>query len=251
MPVTTTLSDIVVTASRLPPMGTAGGAGGSNNWGEPQISREEAQEIIERTYPVTCGQGSSMENSVDAGFISDREGAAVQNGYVPASNTSNSGVTVATGVDLGTKSLSDLQRWRLPAPLITKLTPYLGLRGSAASSYLASHPLVLTAVQVGMLDNRVHTEIYAELSRNYEAGSNYDFFRLPGAAQTVLASVGIQYGPALQVATPTFFTAMKEGRWQDAVNELRNFGDDYPTRRNLEADVLQDAIDSGELPPSC
>lgn len=248
MAVTTTLPDILVTASRLPPAGTAGGSGGSGHWGEPNISREDAYEIAEQVFTPSCAQSATMDNRIDANFIADREGAALPNGYVPSSN---SGVTVATGVDLGQRNITDLQRLGLPQPLITKLTPYLGLKGSAASAYLASNPLTLTSGQVATLDSRVHTEIYAELMVNFEAGSAFRFMRLPAAAQTVLASVALQYGAALQYRTPSFFSAMRQGRWQDAVNELRNFGDAFPTRRNLEADVLESAIDSGAMPTSC
>lgn len=258
MAVETTLPDIIVTASRIQ-AGSAGGSGGSTDWGEPNISRDEVYEQLEQTFPETCGQKSTQENRIDAEFIADREGAAVLNGYVPPDANGNphpnSGVTIGTGVDLGSRTVADLQRWRLLPALINTLTPYLGLRGSAASAYLASHPLTLTAGQIRAIDRNVHTEIYARLMVNYHAGSSFNFWRLPAAAQTVLASVALQYGPDLQLphpdGTPIFFDHMRDGRWQDAVDELRDFGDDFPTRRNLEADVLESAIDNGELPASC
>ena len=63
----------------------------------------------------------------------------------------------------------------------------------------------------------------------------------------VVSSVGFQYGSNLAKATPRFWDAVTNGRWQDAVDELRNFGDSYSTRRNKEADLLQKAIDHGDL----
>jgi Bacterial toxin homologue of phage lysozyme, C-term len=39
--------------------------------------------------------------AVDWKFIGTLEGAGILKGYVPVSQTSNSGVTIATGVDLG------------------------------------------------------------------------------------------------------------------------------------------------------
>lgn len=246
--VAVTIEDVVVFGYR-PNFGTGGGGGGGHEYGEPNISRDAALEELEQTYPEICGQESTLENRIDAGFISDREGDSHTTGYVPTGG--DSGVTIGVGVDLGQRNVADLQRLGLRQPMINTLTPYLGLQGNAARTYLASHPLTLTAGQVDVLNRATHTEIYSDLQRNYEASSSFRFFRLPAAAQTVLASVALQYGANLGVETPAFFSAMRQGRWQDAVNELRDFGDDYPTRRNLEADVLQDAIDNGEVPNHC
>ena len=60
--------------------------------------------------------------------------------YVPLS----SGVTIATGVDLGQQNESGLRRLRVSEAIINKLKPYLGLRGSSAKAKLATDPLVLS-----------------------------------------------------------------------------------------------------------
>lgn len=205
------------------------------------------------TTEEECSQESTADDRIDDEFIADREGAAVQEAYPPPS--ADSGVTVGTGVDLGQRNSADLASLHLSADLVSLLTPYLGLRGQAAADFLEDHPLTLTADQVAELDRAVHNQIYTQLATNYNNASDLSFWHLPSAVQTVIASVALQYGPNLhlpasQGGTPSFWAAVTEGRWQDAVDELRDFGDAYDTRRNLEADVLEAAIDEGDIPPT-
>jgi GH24 family phage-related lysozyme (muramidase) len=53
----------------------------------------------------------------------------------------------------------------------------------------------------------------------------------------VVASVAFQYGD-LSRRTPNFWRQVTSGDWDAALNNLRHFGDKYPTRRNKEADLL-------------
>src|SRR5207247_556363 len=60
--------------------------------------------------------------------------------------------------------------------------------------------------------------------------------------QTVIADVGYQYGPNLASATPKFWTQVIRQQWTDAIDSLRNFGDNYQPRRDREADLLQNDV---------
>lgn len=234
---------------------SAGGAGSGNNWEDPNVSRNEhVAAFLELTFPESCAQLATNESRMDTGFHVANEGGDQPVGYVPSSGgvpLGASGVTIGIGVDLGQRNLADLQRLQLSGPLRNILTPYLGLQGASAQAYLTAHPLTLSPTARYALNLAVHTEIYSNIALSFNSASSLDFFRLPGAIQTVIADVGIQYGPNLGARAPTFWSHVVNGRWQDAVNELRNFGDLYTTRRNAEADILQAAIDSGEIPPSC
>jgi hypothetical protein len=64
------------------------------------------------------------------------------------------------------------------------------------------------------------------------------FEDLPGEAQTAIASVAFQYGTRLSFRTPKFWKAAVSQDWKETTKVLRNFGDVYPTRRGLEADLL-------------
>ena len=54
---------------------------------------------------------------------------------------------------------------------------------------------------------------------------------------TTVASVAFQYGN-LETETPNFWRQVTSGDWNAAEKNLRDFQDDYGTRRNLEADYL-------------
>ena len=178
--------------------------------------------------------------AIDWNFIGGLEGGQSLTGYVPDPTGSMSGVTIATGVDLGQRSVDDINALNIPDALKVKLVPYAGLKGQDAANYLAQKPLTITQDEASALDQAVQTPLVNQLRSNYDAAtSSGSFDGLPDQAQTVITSVATQYGPALSQATPTFWAKVTAKDWPGAVQELRNFGDSYPTRRNKEADLLQ------------
>lgn len=192
--------------------------------------------------------GDTDDDDVDVGFISKLEGGQQTDGYVPDADTSKSGVTVATGVDIGQLSADQIDKMDIPDDLKDKLKDYAGLTGQAAVDYLDAHPLEITPEEATSLDRVVYGQTISAVSGSYDdAHPGNAFTSLPADAQTVIASVATQYGTDLETRTPNFWSAVTEGRWQDAVNELRDFGDNYQSRHNQEADLLQSAITSGEL----
>jgi len=183
-----------------------------------------------------------MPTDIDWVFIGGLEGAALARGYVPNPDTSNSGVTIATGFDLGQRSRGQIESMGLPGDLTAKLAPYLGLKGRVALGYLNAHPLVLTADEVAAIDQAVQADFSTRLADIYDeaiAAGRAALDDLPGPAQTVIASVAYQYGLDLQRRTPRFWSLVLEQNWPDVVTELRNFGDAYGKRRGQEADLLQ------------
>ena len=66
-----------------------------------------------------------MPDSIDYDFIAEREGGRRSKGYVPAAGVSKSGVTIATGFDLGARNEGDLSRLGLGKELSAKLKPYM------------------------------------------------------------------------------------------------------------------------------
>ncbi|WNG58115.1 pesticin [Archangium gephyra] len=205
-----------------------------------------AEEVAEPGAEV-----AEPSNDIDWDFIAEQEGAARQDAYVPDPEGSQSGVTVGTGVDLGARDLADLQRLGLSEALQERLTPYLGLQQQEAVDFLEANPLQLTAEEVEELDQAVRdhevesliTSYNAEVtSRNAEdGGERASFEELPAEMQTVIASVHFQYG-TLRTETPNFFGQVVDQRWDDALGNLRDFGDDYPSRRGREADLLESGM---------
>jgi GH24 family phage-related lysozyme (muramidase) len=172
---------------------------------------------------------------IDWAFIGTLEGEAITRGYVPSDK---SGVTIATGVDLGQKAMPELLALGLGAALTDKLKPYLGLKGDGARGKLNSAPLTLSAAEVAQLDQAMRARFVAALVAAFNFASQTGFDALKPAQQTVIASVAYQYGTGLDQRTPNFWRQVTTGDWPGAIANLRNFGDDYSTRRNKEANYL-------------
>ena len=165
-------------------------------------------------------------------------------GYVPDPHGSRSGVTIATGFDLGARNANDLRLLNLPRDLVAKLTPYLGFQSHDAVRVLRRAPLTITEAEAAAIDRAVKARATADLIAAYDAAApagSPGFAGLPAAAQTVIASVAFQYG-SLPAAAPRFWGLVVARDWAGAVRELRDFGDSYPTRRNLEADLLETVV---------
>jgi hypothetical protein len=178
-------------------------------------------------------------------FLRDVEGFETS-GYVPEDEQGNpienSGVTIATGLDLGQQDEDSLRRMGLSEELISIFRPYLGLRRGEAQRFLLENPLTLSEEQARFVEESLmYHDFYrmADLwnsTQREQDGIRWD--QLDPEKQTVLLSVFRQYGN-IPKRTPKFWRAASQGRWDDVLSELRDFGDDYKTRRNKEADLLQ------------
>lgn len=186
-----------------------------------------------------------MPNQIDYVFLSKREGGSVTRGYVPAPKISKSGVTIATGFDVGQRNEADLKNLGLSADVIAKLRPYLGKTGVDAQGFLEKTPLTITPAQAIEIDKAIKKAAIEKLRLQYSGSAHnknkVDFFSLPKQAQTVIASVSFQYGN-LSASTPKFWSAAASQDWKETVNILRDFGDAYPSRRKLEASMLEEIV---------
>ena len=174
----------------------------------------------------------------DFSFIQNLEGTKNQ-GYVPKDKDGKvlgkSGVTIASGFDLGQRKNADLKG--LPGDLIKKLQPYLGVKGQDALK-LNAKDLNLSDDEVAIVNKFAKNDSLEKLSSSFMKETGESFYNIPKEAQTVVASVAFQYGD-LKTRTPKFWKAVTNGKWNDAIKELENFGDKYDTRRNEEADLLR------------
>lgn len=200
-----------------------------------------------------AARSDSRNQDIDWTFISQREGGQQLVGYVPHTDGSQSGVTIATGIDLGARSESDIERLDIPTDLKKKLKPYAGKKGKTATDYLKKNPLIIATGDAYNLDKAVKKSMVDILISKYDAaveatntidcGTRIRFVHLPRSVQTAIASIAFQYG-SLESKTPKFWQQITEQRWQVAIDNLRNFGDAYPTRRKLEAGLIEGGINS-------
>lgn len=173
-----------------------------------------------------------MVENIDWNFIREKEGFEL-GGYVPDKNKSKSGVTIASGFDLGQRNEGDLQG--LPPTIIQKLTPYLGIKGEEANKKASN--LTITEDEANIINEFVKTKSLNKLSSDWENATGYSLSELSDAQATTLASVAFQYGD-MKSKTPKFWKYATSGNWDKAYNELMDFKDKYPTRRKSEADLL-------------
>ena len=92
-----------------------------------------------------------MTKNINWEFIASLEGKGVNEGYVPSEN---SGVTVATGFDLGTKTSEYLENMGISSETIDLLSSFMGVTGAEAEEIAPN--LVLNDEQVKEIDTASH-----------------------------------------------------------------------------------------------
>jgi hypothetical protein len=180
--------------------------------------------------------------NIDWNFVSIQEGGQKLEGYV-LEKRDKSGVTIATGYDLGQHNDGDLQRYGVSRELRDKVSDYLGRRGIAARTILAEKPLTVTVLEADELDRAAKLEIAGGVRRRYDKhviGKNgiLRFDELPMEVQTVIASVAFQHGSDLPSKTPNFWKAVILNDWWAAYDVLMG-ATEYPSRRQEEARYLR------------
>ena len=259
-------------------LGDTPGSVGSNDHGDPSLptstaAGQQAATKLPDGTAVSPGSDGKMKTlvcpaplakradgaktDVDWGFISAREGGQVLTGYVPNATGSQSGVTIGTGVDLGQRSSQDIDKLDITADLKKTLKPYCGKKAKDATDYLAKNPLTIKSDDATALDKAIKQPLLNQLIVDYNAAvdkanladhcSRVHFNELPQSVQTALASANFQYG-TLSSETPNYWKQITEQRWQDASKNLKKFGDAYPTRRKLEAGLIDSAIAAAGVP---
>lgn len=183
-----------------------------------------------------------MEN-IDFNFIKQKEGFILK-ANVPDPIGSKSGVTIASGFDLGARNSNDLKG--LPQNIIDKLKPYLGLKKQAAVKKLKKNPLTITKDEGNIINKFAKDKVYPLLAQRWKVKTGVDFSTLPKHKATVVASVAFQYGN-LEEETPNFWKQTTSDDWEAAVNNLLDFGDKYITRRQDEAVYLKKGLDKERL----
>ena len=178
---------------------------------------------------------------LDTNFLREVEGIKT-NAYVPRDKKTKkaldkSGVTIASGIDLGQWSEKDLVNLKVPQPILNKLKPYLGKTKDNAIKFLDNNPLSLSKAEAVDLNNIFKTHFSEKIASRFNKDSNIKFEDLPSEVQTSIISVGFQYGNSM--FNHNFWKQITGGKWEDAYNNLMNYGDKYSTRRKKEAALLK------------
>ena len=181
-------------------------------------------------------QALGTNSNIDFDFILEQEGFETK-GYVPEATKSKSGVTIASGFDLGARNENDLKG--LPQDIVETLKPYLGLKGTEAESIAGN--LRITEDQAKIINEFAKKEAVKNLRAKWEKATGTSFDKLSKEKATVLASVAFQYGD-LESQTPNFWRQTTNNQWMEAYNNLLDFQDVYESRREREAAYLLPAL---------
>lgn len=186
------------------------------------------------------------------------EGPCVTRGYIPANprnfyghNDQNpakykaigaSGVTIATGCDLGQTDCPSLRGYGVPDELINILLPYIGHKKSIAIQKLYQKNLVISRDAAELLDLCVHNGYLTRYVRPaYEKYASYPFDNLPDQAQAVVFSVCYQKGcGGVRRDWPKLWSYLIARNWKAASNELLYGFKTYKLRRSIEGKLLKE-----------
>jgi GH24 family phage-related lysozyme (muramidase) len=200
-----------------------------------------------------------IEYGYITGILARFEGRAIGRGYIPCRQGTwypggadkgdilgQSGVTIATGVDLGQQTEKGFAG--LPAALLDKLRPYLGLKRGAAKAALIHKPLELSSEEVKQIDELIHKRYIDETAVMFgrticEAA--------PKQVQAVAVSLHYQFGTPRRKESPALeqaWEALRRGEYRKAAGYLRNHElwskshRAYMARRDMEARLLESAV---------
>lgn len=186
-------------------------------------------------------------NGVNFNFLRRMEGRQLK-GYVPMKGgvvIGKSGVTVATGVDLGQRRREQIQTWNIPNSLKLKVLPYAEKRREEAVKILNERPLTVTSEEADMLDFAVIHEDIRTMAQKFEEASGYKFDSMPWQVQTVLASLALNFGPGLHRVIPNTWKIAIARDWIALERKLENFPSSNPElvgRRKKEAALVRQIV---------
>lgn len=225
--------------------------------------------VAGKTDPsVYVALNATNGTAVHFSYLSRWEGDQYLHGYVPfikGVTAGRSGMTVATGFDVGQISELQLSNMALLPETGPKLAPFAGLqftrktRAQVAAIVVKRGPVpILTKQEADTADLIVHGKHLSAAITSWNARRNPgvpEFKALPVPWQTVLFSRTFHQGtgmPDTAVARP-FYTAATAGKWTDAVTALQNYAVTaawYKTRVSQEAAFLRTAMPAAVTPPA-
>lgn len=208
-----------------------------------------------------------LGTQVEFAFLGEWEGGQYLHGYFPFSNRSEagtilgrSGMTIATGFDVGQKSAAELKGLGLEQALLDKLSPFAGLtfKGKTRAQVIEevqrlNSPIPKISVeQANLLDRLIHEEHLQAAVSAYNAARQPGvpaFNQLPANWQTVLFSRFFHQGKGAHrtAVIKPFWNALTKGDWEAAAKGLESYGvseDWYKNRVTKEAKHLRK-----EMPP--
>lgn len=190
--------------------------------------------------PVAAEESSALmiPSNIDMSFLGEKEGFKLD-AYIPEDKKGKvidqSGVTVGTGVDLGSKNEEYFKD--LEPSILNKLKPHFGKKREAAQKSLEENPFSLTEEEALVLDNFVKAKEFNVLKKRWDKDSEISWDDLTTNQATAIASVYYQHGN--QTFGYNFWDQTTSGDWDSAYENLMTWGGSTPNRRRDEAALLK------------
>lgn len=156
-----------------------------------------------------------------------------------------SGVTVATGLDLGQQGEAELRNYGLDETLRDKLRPYLGRKCYGALRALQSEPLRLSDAECDAISLGVHAEYTRRTRSMFNARGLMSFDDMPPQAQAVAVSLVYSLGSP-QRFYPAIWNALLAGNYAEAANCLCSDFTGYDAARRRDEGALLKTINKTE-----
>lgn len=209
-----------------------------------------SEDVSQRVWQPLNQQFGSK---IDFAAVSQFEGKQRLDGYVPMSKgqvAGRSGVTIATGWDIGQMNRQEIKALNLPPALEQKVLPYAGKVKGDAVDALQAQPLQISRDEANLIDQKIKAKHLGAAIRSWDAGKNgqpptVKFAELTPAQQTVLFSRTFHQGVGMAntATAKDFYAAAQKSDWQQAESELRDYpaakAKWYQNRVNAEADLLK------------
>lgn len=211
-------------------------------------------------FPKFQGEAGMADYSFISSFLSTVEGPCQTTGYIPChirtGGTANykggpkperyqamgaSGVTIATGCDLGQTSESLLCEYGLDPLIAGIFGPYFGKKRDAAIEILHRYPLVISPAAASQTDQAVHRGYLDRFVRPaFESDSGHSFDAIPREAQAAIMSICFQKGiGGTRRDAPKTWKLLCALDWSGAANELIYGFRQYASRRGAEGQLLK------------
>lgn len=152
-----------------------------------------------------------------------------------------SGVTIATGCDLGQTNADTMLGYGLDRGVVNSLRPYFGLKRQDAICKLSSLPLTIAKHTADAIDHAVHGGYLRYVVAAYDRESSVPFADLPKQAQAVIFSLCFQKGcTGVRTDWPKVWGHLVLQDWPRAVHELETGFSQYKLRRSIEGKLLRE-----------
>lgn len=203
-----------------------------------------AEKAPQAKAPVSGGgrpsQTASLGVSEDVWSLTAREEGVRNKSYtLDSGKYPESGVTVATGLDIGQWTEKGLKTLGMPEPLLERMRPYIGKKGKAAEELHGQQGgFELTDQEVRLVDTLLKADALRAINTDLleKTGKLMDDF--PLEAQQVMVSMYHNFGA--KVFKYGTWKELVDGNYGEAARRLRNTAEwkSLHERRAREADVL-------------